>query len=260
MRPPDILISRTGHPTSTPSFSYSRAGRNAAGLALRTPVVACGAMLWFAYGGGGYVWAACVVAPRSPRRCPPYPPPIRKPQHAALARWWAEVARQACPFEGAPSPFPLRGECPSLRGGGRRQGLVALPCGRHQVPDTGTVACPALLQATARRCRSAGDTTGQGEQLCCQPFFPLGGAGHLRFNAKVARGGVKERLEAGGCYPLKPLPSFMPPGGGTNVPPLAALQLEGVAGSRRRRGGEGTRRNLAVATGGLACNQGAGGD
>ena len=64
------------------------------------------------------------------------------------------------------------------------------------------------------------------------------GAGHLRFNAKVAWGGLKGRLEARGSeLPLKPLPPFMPPGGGANVPLLAALQLEGVAGSRRRRGG-----------------------
>ena len=89
-------------------------------------------------------------------------------------------SREATPLRGRGFPFPKGKER-------QQQGLVALLRGRLQVPEAGTEACPALLQATARRCRSAGVTTGRGEPPCCQPFLSHGeGEGHLRFKAKVA--------------------------------------------------------------------------
>ena len=115
-----------------------------------------------------------------------------------------------------------------------------MPLGRLQVPEAGTEACLALLQATARRCRSARVTKGRGEQLCCQLFLSRGkGRGHFRFKAKVAWGGMKGRLEAGGCSPRSPCHLSCHQGAALVYPLQLALQLEGVAGSRRRRGGDG---------------------
>ena len=157
----------------------------------------------------------------------------------ADAQQWRALG---APFGGPP---PLRGRgFPFPKGKERQQqGLVALPLGRLQVPEAGTEARLALLQATARRCRSARVTKGRGEKLCCPPFPSLG-EGKATFAARRRWPGVawKGGLRPGDDPPQRPLPPFMPPGGGANVPLLAALQLDGVAGSRRRRGGVGTRR------------------
>ena len=73
----------------------------------------------------------------------------------------------APPLRGRDFPFPKGKER-------QQQGLVALLRRRLQLPEAGSEACPALLQATARRCRSARVTKGRGEQLCCLPFLSLG--------------------------------------------------------------------------------------
>ena len=68
-------------------------------------------------------------------------------------------------------------------------------------------------------------------------------------------------LVAGGMLPRKPLQPCLSPGGGTNAPPLVCSadqrKWQGAVGAA---GGMGTRRKLAVATGGLGSVQGAGGD
>ena len=188
VRPPDILISRTGHPTSTPSFSSAAQmercwpGPPHTSRGLWRRVVVC-------------VWLRRI---RAGGVCCGSPEPTPLP--AVSARHTQTTARRPCPLVcgSGQAGVPLRGRAispslkgrggaPSLREEGRWQGLVALPCGRHQVPEAGMVACPALLQATARRCRSAGVTTGRGEPPCCQPFLSHGeGEGHLRFKAQVA--------------------------------------------------------------------------
>ena len=77
--------------------------------------------------------------------------------------------------------------------------------------------------------------------------------GGLGWNEKVACG-------QGDCLPDALATLSFHQGAALVYPLQLALQLEGVAGSRRRRGGEGTRRKLAVATRGLGSVQGAGGD
>ena len=165
------------------------------------------------------------MALRSPRRCQPY----QLPTHGLQTRC-------SCPLVcgsgwGSPSPFPSFGEGRSssfLAEGRTAAKLSSLAFWAPPGLRSGTEACPALLQATARRCRSAGVTRRRSEKLCWQPPSPLG-----KRNAAIAStqrwpGGRQREACGRGMLPPMPLPPCPPPGGGTAKTPSDRLMAEGA--------------------------------